>query len=763
MKAKSNKNSFSEMRTAILNKRYLWKNKQGKVVETEEQMYHRVANTIAAIESIYGATKTQVKTWASKFYRMMKNGEFLPNSPTLMNAGRVKGMLSACFVLPILDSLKEILKTVMNTGLIQKAGGGTGFCFDKLRPTGDLVTSSGGKTSGPLSFGGILAETTHAIQQGAFRRGANMGMMSVNHPDILRFIHAKQNLGALNNFNISIKIPTAWMKKLQGDPDALHIVVNPRTRKKYVIPHSVNIRFYTIDDLLPEKQATDDCYTVKETWDMIIKNAHATGEPGICFIDRINDANPILHIGRIEATNPCGEQPLLPYEACNLGSINVTKFVNEEGTDLDWDSFTDTVRVAVRFLDNVIDANHFPIPEIRKVTLGNRKIGLGIMGFADTLVLLGIRYDSKEAVEFAKKLASTIQKHVHQASEELAGERGCFPNFKGSIWDTKHHRPMRNATSTTIAPTGTISIICGGCSGGIEPIFSITYERRALDGQKFRQLNPLVEELGIKGGWLSGKIRKLLNQGILPKDIPEIPKKLSDVLLTAHEISIESHVRIQAAFQQYTDNAVSKTVNLPADATVEDVDKVYRLAFELGCKGITVYRDSCRENQVITTAHRTPQSHIDVPSPRPRPRKTNGCTIKASTGCGSLFVTINRDQKGLFEVFTNLGKAGGCPSQSEATARILSVALRSGIDPEILIEQLKGIRCLSTIAHRKDNKNINVLSCPDAIARALEITMGQDYEPVIIQLTNKCPDCSYPLRREAGCNVCDNCGYSKCG
>ena len=763
MKTENHKNSFSKMRMAILNKRYLWKNKLGKVVETEDQMYHRVANAIAAIESTYGATKTQIKAYADKFYRMMKVGKFLPNSPTLMNAGRIKGLLSACFVLPILDSLKEILKTVMNTGLIQKAGGGTGFCFDRLRPTGDLVISSGGKTSGPLSFGRILAETTHAIQQGAFRRGANMGMMSINHPDILKFIHAKQNLGALNNFNISVKIPTAWMKKLRDDPDAIHVTLNPRTKKRYVIPHSVNAISYTIDDLLPETQATDDCYTVQEIWDIIIKNARATGEPGICFIDRINEVNPTPHIGRIEATNPCGEQPLLPYEACNLGSINMTKFVNEKRIDLDWNLLAKTVRLSVRFLDNVIDVNYFPIPEIRKVTLGNRKIGLGIMGFADTLILLGIRYDSKEAVEFAKKLASFIQKHAHKASEDLAKERGCFPNFKGSIWDTKHHRPMRNAAVNTIAPTGTISIICGGCSGGIEPIFSITTERRALDGQKFRQLNPLVEQLGTKDGWLSGKVRRMLNQGISPKDIPEIPRKLTDVLVTAHEISIESHVRIQAAFQHYTDNAVSKTVNLPADATIEDVDRVYQLAFELGCKGVTVYRDNSRENQVLTTAHNASQSDINTPSPRPRPRKTTGTTIKSKTGCGSLFITLNKDEDGLFEIFTNLGKAGGCPSQSEATARILSVALRSGVEPEVLIEQLKGIRCLSTVTRRKSNKDIDVLSCPDAIARAMQDALGQDSEPIITSSINKCPDCSFPLRRDSGCNFCDNCGYSKCG
>jgi len=750
------------MRAQILMRRYLWKDDQGNIVETEDQMFGRVAKHVASAETKYGVTNAQVEDKADEFNKLMKSGKFLPNSPTLMNAGRKNGMLSACFTLPIEDSINGIFDTVKNTALIQKAGGGTGFSLDRLRPTGDIVRSSGGKTSGPISFLRVLSETTTAIQQGAFRRGANMGMVGVQHPDILNFINAKKHPTAFTNFNFSLKVLDAFMRQLKENPGAQHVVVNPRTKKRYIIPHSVNVNSYSINDLRPEGQTTDDCYTVKQIWDMIVRGAWATGEPGICFIDRVNEANPTPHLGQIEACNPCGEQPCLPYESCNLGSINVSKFVDKGAKDLDWVKLKDTIKLAVRFLDNVIDANFYPIPEIEKLTLGNRKIGLGIMGFADTLILLGIRYDSEEAVKFAEKLASFIQEHAHKTSEELANEKGCFPNWKGSIWDTKYHRPMRNAAVITIAPTGTISILAG-CSSGIEPIFKIVKRRRALEGQEFIEVHPLVERLGIEQGWLTDRVRELLFQGVPPSEIPEIPKQLSEVLITAHEVSPESHVRIQAVFQKYVDNAVSKTVNLPSTATVDDVDKVYRLAYELGCKGITVYRDGCRKNQVIAAANQIAESRIEIPSPRPRPRKTDGSTIKASTGCGSLFITINRDEKGLFELFTNLGKAGGCPSQSEATARILSVALRSGIDPKILIEQLKGIRCLSTIARRKDNKNIDVLSCPDAIARALEAAMGQDYEPVIIASPNKCPDCSYPLRREAGCNVCDNCGYTKCG
>jgi len=487
------------------------------------------------------------------------------------------------------------------------------------------------------------------------------------------------------------------MRTLLNNPDAVHVVINPRTGKKYALPRSVKVGSYTIADLIPvEKAAPENCFTTREIWDIIVKNAWSNGEPGILFEDEINRTNPTPHISRIEATNPCGEQPLSPYEACILGSIDVSKFVNTGRIDLDWDKLAETTNLAVRFLDNMVDANYYPIPKIREVTLANRRIGLGVMGFAYMLILLGIRYGSDESIEIAGKLASFIQKHAHRASELLAKERGSFPNWKGSLWDVKYHRPMRNATCTTIAPTGSISRIAG-TSSGIEPIYSITTKSLILDGREFIQLDPLVERLGTEQGWLTDKVRDLLVQGIPPREIPEIPQKLAEVLVIAHEVTSEEHIRIQAAFQKYTDNAVSKTVNLPSDATIEDVDKVFRLAHQLGCKGTTVYRDGCRDNQVITAAHKSSESAVHIPSPRPRPRKTIGTTIKSKTGCGSLFITLNRDEEGLFEIFTNLGKAGGCPSQSEATARILSVALRSGVEPEVLIEQLKGIRCLSTV------------------------------------------------------------------
>ena len=762
MEKSNDVNQPGSLREQLLYARYLLKDKCGKVIETIKQLFHRVARYVASAETKYSKDIDCVDTFTKVFEDMMSQKRFLPNSPTLMNAGRENGLLSACFVLPIPDSIDGIFNAVKHTALIQKAGGGTGFDFSSLRPTGDYVASSGGKTSGPISFWRVLAETTHAIQQGVHRRGANMGMMHLSHPDIIKFIHAKQNIAAFTNFNISVKVTDAFMKQLQDNPDALHVVVNPRTGKRYIIPHSVDIHSYAIDELIPEDQATSDCYTVQEIWKMIITNAHATGEPGICFIDRVNQNNPTPNLGQIEATNPCGEQPLLAFEACNLGSIDISQFIRQDACDLDWDTLAETVKHAVRFLDNVIDVNHYPIPQIEEITLGNRKVGLGVMGFADTLILLRIRYDTEEAVTFAKKLSSFIQTHAHQASEEFAKERGCFPNWQGSIWDTKYHRPMRNVAITTIAPTGTISIIAD-CNGGIEPLFDITTKRRALDGQEFIQLNPVIERIGTQQGWLTDEVRKQLAQGIPPKNIPEIPKTIAAVLVTAHEITPEWHVRIQAAFQENVDNAVSKTVNLSSDATVDDVDKIFHLAYKFGCKGTTVYRDGCRKNQVLTSAHTLPGAGIVSISPRPRQRKTDGQTIKFRMGCGTLFVAVNQDDNGLCEVFANLGKAGGCPAQSEATCRVVSAALRCGVKPEVMIEQLRNIRCLSTIARRKDNKDIDVLSCPDAIARAMSESLGENCESIAISLVNKCPDCHYPLRREEGCNVCDNCGYSKCG
>ena len=588
------------LRNELLRQRYLLKDARGNLVEIREEVFARTARAVAMAEANYGASTLSVDSRAEDFRKLMSAGVFLPNSPTLMNAGRKNGMLSACFVLPVEDSIDGIFRSIWDTALIQKAGGGTGFDFGSLRPTGDLVASSGGTTSGPMSFMRVFAEATSAIQQGAFRRGANMAMMSVEHPDILKFVTAKSQPGSFENFNLSVKVTNAFMDKVRCQPECDHLVVNPRDGRKYMIPKDLSVRDYGIEDLLPAGLPKRPCYTVADVWDLIVRGAHARGEPGLCFIDRVNLDNPTPALGKLQATNPCGEQPLLPFESCNLGSINLARFILPDKGEVDWNRLRAAVGLAIRFLDDAVDASYYPIPHVQEVTLGNRKIGLGVMGFADALVLQGIRYDSPQAVKFAEKLASFLRQRAHQASEWLAARRGCFPNWAGSTWDTEHHRPMRNAACTTIAPTGSISILAR-CSSGIEPIFGVVTRRRAL-GKEFVEVHPLVERLGRHQGWLTARVRAALLDGTPASRIRGFPKRLAELLVTAHEVAPQWHVRVQAAFQQYVDSAVSKTVNLPAEATVADVDKTFRLAYELGCKGITVFRDRSCDAQTFTAA-----------------------------------------------------------------------------------------------------------------------------------------------------------------
>jgi ribonucleoside-diphosphate reductase alpha chain len=759
------KHGRDDLRTELLCGRYLRKDDKGRVVETINQMLWRVALAVARAEKQERTTRAQIRGLAKQFLQIMKSGRFLPNSPTLMNAGRTLGVLSACFVLPIDDSIEAIFESVKDTAKVQRAGGGTGFSFDRLRPTGDFIASSGGRTSGPISFWRVFSEATRAIQQGAFRRGANMGMMSIGHPDILKFITAKSDLTAFENFNVSVKIPDEFMRCLAEDPGRPHEVVNPRNGDRYVIPKSIDLATYSIQDLLPASKPSRSCYSVRDIWDMIVRCAHATGEPGASFIDRMNANNPTPLLGRIEATNPCGEQGLLPNESCNLASINVSKFVIEEDSDLDWPQLRETIRLAVTFLDNTVSISTPDLPAIEEAKLRTRKIGLGIMGFADALILLGIRYDSKSAVEWAERISSFLTDTAHKASEELARVRGNFPAWPGSIWDTRH-RPMRNAACTTIAPTGSISIIAG-CSGGIEPIYALASQRTALDGRKFVSVHPLLERLGKRDGWLNHRVRRELLGGKDPKHIRGFPDRLAGVLVTSHDVAPEWHVRIQAAFQENIDNAVSKTVNLPASAGVEDVDRIFRLAYELGCKGCTVYLDGSRAGQTLTSAATSGDKSPARDSLRARPRVTRGRTFKFRMGCGTLYVTTNHDEHGaLCEVFSNLGKAGGCASQSEAACRAVSAGLRSGVKPEILIEQLKGIRCQATSVARKGNSEIDVLSCPDAIARALEeSSRGRRSKGAVANAPRgrRCPVCGATMRRESGCFVCDACKYNSCG
>jgi ribonucleoside-diphosphate reductase alpha chain len=586
----------------------LIKDHDGKCIETPAELFSRLAALVAQAEIKYGAVGSQIKDWHRKFYDLMATLKFLPNSPALMNANRPAGMLSACFVLPIEDSIEGIFETIKQTALIQKAGGGTGFSFDKLRPTGDRVASSGGTTSGPLSFWRVFSETTDAIQQGAFRRGANMGMMSVEHPDILKFLHAKQNLKAFTNFNISVKITDNWMKSLETSGDSLHIVNNPRTQQEYLLPRRLNILKYTIKDLyaltdesLPPASRRGQFYTISDIWNMIVRCAHKTGEPGVAFIDHINRDNPTPSLGPIEATNPCGEQPLLPYEACTLGSINLTKFVKsaEGEPDMDRPALAQTVKLAVRFLDNIIDVCSFPVRDTVRLAQANRKIGLGVMGFADCLFLLGIPYDSQQAIEFGTELMEFINKKAHDASCGLADLRGPFPNWNESVWRTKRKEKVRNAAVTCIAPTGTISIIAN-CSCGIEPVYSLVFTRRVLDGVEMLEVDPVFRQMAKEAGFYSEQLEEQIAKASTLQKIPRIPARIRKIFKCAYDIKPEWHVRMQAAFQKHCDAAVSKTINFSENATAAAVDKAYKLAYHLGCKGITIYRRRSREREPMS-------------------------------------------------------------------------------------------------------------------------------------------------------------------
>jgi ribonucleoside-diphosphate reductase alpha chain len=556
----------------VLERRYLRKDERGRVIESTGQLFRRVAKGIAAVEKQYGKSEAEVAKFEEAFYKIMTNLKFIPNSPTLMNVGTELGQLSACFVLPIEDSIESIFDTLKATALIHKTGGGTGFSFSRLRPRGDVVKTTGGIASGPISFAKIFDTATEVIKQGGRRRGANMGILRVDHPEILDFIVAKEKEGILRNFNISVAVTDKFMKAVENDAE--FELVNPRNRE---VVESLKARVI---------------------WNLIIMMAWKNGEPGVVFIDTINRHNPTPHLGEIEATNPCGEQPLLPYESCNLGSIDVSKFVTDN-KEIDWDHLREVVRLAVRFLDNVIDANVYVLPQIEKITKGNRKIGLGIMGFADMLIKLGIPYNTEKALGVAERLMKFVTTEARKMSVELGEEKGSFPNFQGSIW-AKNYQTMRNATVTTIAPTGTISIIAG-CSQGIEPLFAICYVREVAEslGRSLIEVNPLFEQIALREGFYSEELMKTIARKTSIQDVKEIPEHIRKIFVTAHDISAEWHVRMQAAFQKYTDNAVSKTINFPNWATPHDIEKAFWLAYKLGCKGITVYRHGSRQVQVL--------------------------------------------------------------------------------------------------------------------------------------------------------------------
>jgi len=760
--------NITENAMKVLEKRYLKKDDDGNVIETPEELFYRVASFVAGAERKFNRPDAEqlVEEYTIKFYEIMSQLEFLPNSPTLMNAGRELGQLSACFVLPVEDSMESIFTALKNTALIHKSGGGTGFSFSRIRPQNDVVASTKGVSSGPLSFMKVFDVATETIKQGGTRRGANMGILSVDHPDILKFIEAKAEDKIFNNFNISVALTEDFMKAVMNNES--YELINPRTKQ---VAGKLNARM---------------------VFDKIVYYAWKNGEPGIIFLDRINAANPTPHIGMIESTNPCGEQPLLPYESCNLGSINLSLMVRDGKVDFDRLSYV--VRVATRFLDNVIEVNKYPVEEIEKMTKGNRKIGLGVMGFADMLIKLGVQYDSFDALGLAEQVMNFINRESKLESARLAEERGEFPNFKGSIYDRPGFKPLRNATTTTIAPTGTISIIAG-TSSGIEPLFAIAYVRNVMDNTKLYETNPLFLKVAKEEGFYSEElIAAIAEKGSLA-EIEGIPQRIKRIFRTAHDISPEWHVRMQAAFQKYVDNAVSKTVNLPHNATQEDVKDIYLLAYKLNCKGVTVYRDGSREDQVLSTkktleakqAHSKESAQSQRIIPRERPDCVWGMTQKLITGCGNIYVTVNEDEKGPVELFTAIGKAGGCASsQAEAISRLISLALRAGIDMESIIKQLQGVRCPNPQWFNGEK----ILSCSDAIARAMKSYLEKrgDLKKVgpasqapeksevkkvstrgnISSLGEKtsvsCPECGSNMVAVDGCFVCSEptCGFSKC-
>lgn len=749
----------------VLEKRYLMKDANGKNIETVDEMFMRVAKAIAQADLLHDKHADTAKT-ARQFYEMMTNLEFLPNSPTLMNAGKELGQLSACFVLPVGDSMEEIFEAIKQAALIHKSGGGTGFSFSRLRASGSTVRTTGGVASGPVSFMRVFNMATEAVKQGGTRRGANMGILRVDHPDILQFIDCKKDNADITNFNISVGITEEFIHAVQHNNK--YNLIDPRTK------HAVG-----------ELDARD-------VFNKIVDSAWRNGEPGIIFLDRLNRDNVVPSQGEIESTNPCGEQPLLPYESCNLGSVNLLNMlVKKDGKmRIDYSKLKETVKKAVHFLDNVIDINKYPLPDIDFTTKQTRKIGLGVMGWADMLAQMGIAYDSDEAVELAGSLMKFITETGRAKSIELAKQRGAFPLFEESIF--AGGPKLRNATITTIAPTGTLSIIAG-CSSGVEPVFAYVFIRNVMDGTEMIEVNPILKKVLVDRGIYSDDLMKQIAQEGSLAHIMEIPEDIRRTFVCAHDVSPLYHVKMQAAFQKYTDNAVSKTVNFSHDAKVEDVQEVYMLAYQLDCKGVTIYRDGSRNEQVLNIGsvkkndapekqNEAPEQQVKVEQPafgkikpRPRPEVTCGITERMKIGCGNLYVTVNYDENGICEVFTSTGKAGGCPSQSEATARLVSIALRSGVSIEEILEQLRGIRCPSTIRHT----GMKCTSCPDGIARVIKKTADmiaaqkapiRPEEQPKVQVESAmdehpdryCPECGSRLEHEGGCVSCRSCGYSKC-
>ncbi|HET8763555.1 MAG TPA: vitamin B12-dependent ribonucleotide reductase [Gemmatimonadales bacterium] len=798
--------SLSPNAVTVLEKRYLIKDETGKPVERAEDLFSRVARTIAEPDRRYGASEGAVETLADAFYGLMADRLFMPNSPTLMNAGRPLGQLSACFVLPVDDALSNgksgIYDTLRAMALVHQSGGGTGFSFSRLRPKNSIVRSTMGVASGPVSFMSLFDASTDVVKQGGTRRGANMGILRVDHPDIMEFVTCKDDTTKITNFNISVAVTDAFMAAVEADTN--YDLIHPRT-----------------GEVTGQLKARD-------VWKTIIHGAWRTGEPGVFFIDRANHYNPVPALGSYEATNPCGEQPLLPYDVCNLGSINLGAFVKNGA--IDWNHLRQVVHLSTHFLENVIDANQYPLPEITELANRIRRIGLGVMGLADVFIRLGIPYDSDEAVELGRKIQKFVDDEAKVESERLAGIRGPFAEWERSIWgpdascardaDGQRIRPMRklrNCNVTTVAPTGTISIIAS-CSSGIEPLFAVAFMRNQA-GVLMPDVNEDFVAIARREGWYSDALmQKIAQAGHINFD--EVPAKWQRVFVTANHIKPEWHIRMQAAFQEYNDSAISKTCNFAHDATEEYVEEIYRLAYRLGCKGVTVYRDGSRDMQVLSTGSTAKKvqeqatstgraearadlsamsaaeareaaadmhgelaevqaENLNRRQKRSRPEMLRGTTRRVETPLGTLYVTITEDDKGQpFEVFMSLGKAGGAlMADVEAVGRLISLSLRSGIPMKEIHRQLRGISSDRVIG-LGPNK---VLSVPDAVGIAIErwmnekqgiqqellatggapapeemVSVSRGGEQLVMggmqqTLSGACPDCGSQLEYAEGC------------
>jgi len=766
----------------VLEKRYLAKDADGVVCETPTDLFRRVAKNIALGDRV-NIPDADVSQTEEAFYQMMSNLRFLPNSPTLMNAGRDLQQLSACFVLPVEDSMESIFETVKQAAIIHKSGGGTGFSFSRLRPKNDVVKSTGGVASGPISFMKVFNHATEAVKQGGTRRGANMGILRVDHPDILDFISCKSDTTEVTNFNISVAITDKFMDACQKGED--YDLISPRTGSPV------------------------GTLSAQRVMDKIAHQAWQTGEPGLFFIDVTNRSNPTPHIAEIEATNPCGEQPLVPFESCNLGSISLCEHLLESDGRyrVDWTALEKTVRTAIHFLDNVIDMNNYPIDEIEKITKGNRKIGVGVMGFARLLFKLEIPYNSEKGIEMARTVMGFIHEISRDASTLMATKRGVYPHWKGSRHEAEGLR-LRNAYLTTLAPTGTISMIAD-TSGGCEPEFSLIWYKNVMDGEHLPYTLDYFSEVAKREGFYSdGLLDKIMaNKGSV-KGIDEVPLYWQNIFVTSHHIAPEWHVRMQAAFQEYSDSAVSKTINMSQSATEDEVKEAYQLAYQLGCKGITVYRDGCRPDQVmnvgksekgvkkessVSEKESTKEDLLKVIAPRPRPDMMFGTTTRRRTSCGDLYLTVNRDEEDKpFEAFATMGKAGGCEgSFNEAIGRLISLCMRAGVAPRDIVKQLIGIRCNKPFGVGPEK----VLSCSDAVAKifnqSLEVKVPEKRYPEVAGATSasavavaapvvssalspidelsenqkvafSCPECGCELIFGEGCEKCHFCGYSRC-